>query len=197
MDKIDVSITPSLAIEYMYCPRFIYFMKVLNIPQNEENRYKVIKGREVHEYKSLTNKDYLRKKIGVINKNINEELYSLKYRINGKLDEVLFLDDGTAAPLDYKFAVFNDKVYKTYRMQATMYALLIKENYDIEVNKAFLVYTRSKNYIQEIEIREKDYDYAKKIVNDILKIIQMNYFPKKTSAKSKCDDCCYRNVCVK
>ena len=66
MENIKTSITPSLVIEYLYCPRFIYFMKVLEISQNEGSRYKVQKGRDIHTYKSLTNIEYKRKKIGVV-----------------------------------------------------------------------------------------------------------------------------------
>ena len=83
MEKL--SITPSIVIEYLYCPRFIYFMKILNIPQNEDRRFKVTKGREVHKFKELTNVDYLRKKLNVIKKWKEEELYSDKYSIHGKI----------------------------------------------------------------------------------------------------------------
>ena len=51
-------------------------MKILNIPQNEDRRFKVTKGREVHKFKELTNVDYLRKKLNVIKKWKEEELYS-------------------------------------------------------------------------------------------------------------------------
>ena len=54
--KDGVYITPSEVIEYLYCPRFIYFMNCLSIPQHEEQRYKVLMGREIHEKKSKINK---------------------------------------------------------------------------------------------------------------------------------------------
>ena len=41
-------ITPSEVIEHIYCPRFTWFMNVQHIPQQEDQRYKVLKGREVH-----------------------------------------------------------------------------------------------------------------------------------------------------
>lgn len=44
-----VMITPSEVIEYLFCPRFLYFMNCLKIPQHEELRYKVMKGRALHE----------------------------------------------------------------------------------------------------------------------------------------------------
>ncbi len=56
-------ITPSEIIEFLYCKRFIYFMKCLGIRQYEEKRYKVQKGREIHEKREKENRDYLRKKL--------------------------------------------------------------------------------------------------------------------------------------
>ena len=62
----SIFVTPSEVIEYLYCPRFIYFMDVLKIPQHEHKRFLVNKGREIHKLKLVRNKDYIRKKIGAI-----------------------------------------------------------------------------------------------------------------------------------
>ena len=195
--QVGYSITPSIVLEYLYCPRFIYFMEVLGIPQNEETRYKVTEGRNVNKVKSLTNVDYKRKKLNVVNKIINQEMYSEKYRIHGKVDEILFIEGGSAAPLDYKYAQYKDKIYRTYKIQSAMYALMIMDNYNVEVNRGYIVYTRSKSYLAEIEFTKKDFDEVENIVNDIKNIVIKNYFPKRTSVKSRCIDCCYRNICVK
>ena len=195
MEEIKLSITPSIVIEYLYCPRFIYFMKVLNIPQNEETRFKVQEGREVHKYKSLTNQDYLRKKIGVIKKESEQELYSEKYSIHGKVDEILFLDNGTAIPLDYKYAEYKDKIFSTYRNQIIMYSMMIEDIYNVKSNKGYIVYTRSKNHIEEIEIKLEEKEEITEIIENILEIINKGIFPNATKSKSKCEDCCYRNIC--
>lgn len=196
MEEAIFSITPSLVIEYLYCPRFIYFMKVQNIPQNEDTRFKVNEGREVHKYKELTNIDYLRKKIKVIDKFKEQELFSDKNNLHGKVDEILLFDDGTMGALDYKFAEFKEKIYDTYRTQIVIYSILIEDNFDKKVNRGYIVYTRSKNHIEEIAIDDEDKANVKEILKEIEKIIKFGYFPKGTKAKSKCDDCCYRNVCV-
>ena len=130
MEEAIFSITPSLVIEYLYCPRFIYFMKVQNIPQNEDTRFKVNEGREVHKYKELTNIDYLRKKIKVIDKFKEQELFSDKNNLHGKVDEILLFDDGTMGALDYKFAEFKEKIYDTYRTQIVIYSILIEDNFN-------------------------------------------------------------------
>jgi len=184
-------------LEYLYCPRFIYYMKVLDIPQNEAKRFKVEEGRRIHKIKSLQNTDYTRKKILVKKKLIEQEVYDEINSIYGKIDEILFLKDGTAAPLDYKFAVFKNKVFKTYKIQSLMYGLMIKTNYNIEVSRGYIVYTRSKNHIEEIVFKKSDYAKLLKYINEINMIITMNKYPKATSCKSRCNDCCYRNICSK
>ena len=193
----NLRVTPSLAIEYIYCPRFIYFMKVLDIPQNEEQRYKVLKGREIHNLKSLNDKDYLRKRINVKKKLINVELHSDEYKISGIVDEILFLDNGEIVPLDYKFSKYEGKIYKTSKLQMAMYAMLIQENYGLEVKRAYMVYTRSSNRLEELVFKEKDFLEVGEVVEKILKIIKKNYYPNSTSVKKRCIDCCYKNICIK
>jgi len=205
LDKLDdlvsmtepVFITPSEVIEYIFCPRFIYFMNCLDIPQHEENRYKVIKGREIHENKSQINKDYLRKKIGCVDKEINVFLASPHLHLRGIIDEVLLLSDGTLAPLDYKFAEFNDHVFKTHFIQSVLYGLLIRENYQKEVNKGYICYVRSNNYLKELKFSKDDFQKAMEIVENIFEIIQKSYFPPKTKSSNRCVDCCYKNICIK
>ncbi|SDC86193.1 MULTISPECIES: CRISPR-associated protein Cas4 [unclassified Candidatus Frackibacter] len=193
----SISITPSEVIEYMYCPRFIYYMLYLKIPQREERRYKVQLGREIHDKKTKINKDYLRKKIGVKRKLIDQKLSSEKYNIHGIIDEILFLEDETAASLDYKFAKDKGRLYNTHKYQAVMYSMLIADNYDIEVNKAFLVYIRSNNKLKEIKIEQNDFKKVARILKEIIQIIDKGYYPKATSYKRRCRDCCYRNICIK
>ena len=193
----NISITPSLVIEYLFCPRFIYFMEVLKIPQHEDRRYKVQKGREVHTFKSILNSEYKRKKLGVVDKQAEQELASEKYHIHGIIDEILFLNDGTGAPLDYKFAEYKGKLFKTYKTQSILYGLLIKDNYNIDVQKGYIVYTRSKNHIEEIIFKDSDVKQTRMIIDDILKIMKLNFFPKATRSKRRCNDCCYNNICIK
>lgn len=196
MESEEISITISEIMEYLFCPRFIYFMNCLNIPQYEGRRHKVLMGRGIHHEKKFINREYFRKKIGCIEKYIDVYLYSAKYNIRGVIDEVLKLIDGTYAPLDYKFAEYKEKIFKTYRFQIIMYGLMIKEMFQGEVNKGYIVFTRSKNFLKEININEKDYSIAIETIKDVLSIIKNNKYPKKTHNRLKCIDCCYKNICV-
>jgi CRISPR-associated exonuclease Cas4 len=188
-------LTPSHIIEYLFCPRFTYFEYVLAIPQYEEKNYKVMRGREIHDEKLERNKEYLRKRLGVTDKHTDQ--YLSNSLIRGKVDEVLVLENGTLAPLDYKFAEFKDKVYETYKTQLYCYAWLIEENFKKEVSKGFLVYTRSKNHVEEVIITKEAKEEVKKAAGEIMEIIEMNLFPKATKYKKRCVDCTYRNICIK
>ena len=190
----DNSITASQMLEYLYCPRFTYFEYVMDISQNEGQRFKVEKGRNIHEKVRKINPEYLRKKIGVIDRKSDVYLASA-LGIRGIVDEVLFLDDNTAAPLDYKFAEYKNKLFKTYRFQLIFYAGLIKDNFQLPVNKGFIIYTRSKNKLVEVSIKDKDFIELEKIVDDMTSIIQNCRYPEPTSLKRRCPDCCYRNIC--
>lgn len=196
MYQFEEMITPSEVIEYLYCPRFIYYMKCLQIPQNEQKRYKVLKGREVHGFKSNTNKEYLRKRLNCIKKDNNVFLYSDRLGLKGRVDEVLHFKNGTMAPLDFKFAEYKGVVYSTYRIQALIYGLLITETYGKDVNKGYLCYTRSKNLLVEINFTKNDFSLLDEALDNYRKIIGENYYPKATKYKSRCIDCCYKNICV-
>jgi len=189
-----ISITPSHIIEYLYCPRYIYFQYVLEIPQHEEKYFKAMKGRDIHKLKLSENIGYLRKRIGVIAKKL--DIYLSFNNLRGIIDEVLFLNDGTAAPLDYKYAVYKDKVFSTYKTQLHCYAYLIKNNFDIKVDRGFIVYIRSKNKLVTVPVTEKYLNDISKTIEDVQKIIGGNEFPNATKYKSKCNICTFRNLCV-
>jgi CRISPR-associated exonuclease Cas4 len=196
IERGAVFLTPSEIVEYLYCPRFAYFMNCLKIPQHEDQRYKVMLGRELHDKKKMINRDYLRKKIECVKKDIDVYMVSRKYHLKGIVDEVLYLKDGSLAPFDYKFAEYTEFVYRTHRIQSILYGLMIKDCYRAEVKKGFVCYSRSNYKVKEIIFREKDFDEGKEVVEDMLNIIQLGYYPKKTSFAIRCVDCCYRNICV-
>lgn len=190
-----MTLTPSHIIEYLYCPRFTYFEYVLTIPQYEQRNYKVMRGRELHDRKLEENKEYLRSRIGVIER-CNDQ-YLTNSLLRGKIDEVLKLEDGTMAPLDYKFAVYEDQVFETYKTQLFCYAWLIEDNFNAIVKKGFLVYTRSKNKLVEIPVTDADKHAVKECAHEIIRIIDTNFYPKATKYKQRCIDCTYRNICTK
>ncbi len=192
----DTFITVSDVMEYLFCPRFIYFMYCLMIPQHEERHYKVLKGRELHAAREKVNRNYIRKKLQCERKEIAVYLVSRRYHVKGEVDEVLFLSDGTAAPMDYKFAEYRDTIFRTHKYQSALYGLMIADCYDIAVKRGFVCYTRSNHLVKEVPLGDKDFERAISIVDNVLTIIQKGFFPAPTRYKARCIDCAYRNICV-
>jgi len=191
-----LSITASDILEYLFCPRFTYFQNYLDIPQHEEKRFKVQKGRMIHEDKERVNPEYLRKKIGCIER--KKAVYLSSERgIRGIVDEILFLNDGTAAPLDYKYAEYKERTFRNHKYQLTFYGRLIQENCGVPVKKGFIIYTRSRNKLVEVPLTEKTYHELDVIIDDLIDVVQKGIYPKPTKYKARCGDCCYRNICEK
>ena len=180
--ETTIMITPSEVIEHVYCPRFTYYMNVLNIPQFEDRRFKVLKGREVHKRREKENRFYLRKKIGVVNRDLNVYLASPELGVRGVVDEVLTLRDGTFAPLDYKYSPYREHAFKTHRIQITLYGLLTREAYQKRVTRGYVAYIRGGSHLVEVPIGEAEESIAKKIVAEILDIIQTGRLPKKNTS---------------
>ncbi len=104
LDQHDLLFTVSELLEHLFCPRFTYFERYLMLPEFQERRQKVVRGREVHQVKEDSNRGYLRRRLGVVDKRIDLSLVSARHHLRGRLDEALFFGDGTAGPLDFKFA---------------------------------------------------------------------------------------------
>ncbi|MBK1695119.1 CRISPR-associated protein Cas4 [Chromatium weissei] len=189
-------LTPTEVVEYVYCPRFIWFMNVQQIPQHEETRFKVLKGREIHQRRTIENRNYLRRKIGATRRETEVYLASPKLRLRGIVDEVLWLKDGTLAPLDYKYTLPREALFKTHEMQIVLYAILIREVYQKPVMRGFVAYVRDGSQLTEMVINEQLVIKAKRLIDEIFSILKTGRLPVRTTSKLRCEDCCYRNICI-
>jgi CRISPR-associated exonuclease Cas4 len=189
-------LTPSEIMEHLFCPRYTYFMHSLKIPQHEEQRYIVMKGRLLHQEREKRNQEYLRKRIGCVKKELNVYLASPKIRVRGVVDEVLTLADDTMAPLDYKYTEYRDWLFRTHRYQSVLYAMLIAETYHRPVQRGYICYVRTGSKLCEVVYRQEDYDYILKVIDEIFQIIRRGKYPPATEHHNRCVDCCYKNICV-
>jgi CRISPR-associated exonuclease Cas4 len=191
-----IPLTVTHLLEHLYCPRFTYFEYALGVPERQERRPMVLKGREVHLERRRTNPNYLRKKLGVVGRQFDVPLASVRLGVRGSVDEVLTLADGGMAPFDYKFAEAPAKVYRNLRLQSALYGLLIQETFGVPVKRGFLCYVRSKHRIVPLDFSEDDFAEVRRVLADILEVIRSGLFPPGTTYRARCRDCCYRNICI-
>ncbi len=195
-EPTPVPLTVSHVLEHLFCPRFTYFEHVLAVPERQERRLLVQKGRQAHEERKKINPTYLRKKLGVVKRQFDVPMSSPAMGVRGSVDEVLTMADGSMAPFDYKFAEYRDRVYHNQKMQSVIYGLLIRETFQCPVNRGYLCYIRSKLKVVAIEFKDADFREAESILKEILEVVQIGRFPNATRAKARCRDCCYRNICI-
>lgn len=189
------SFTVSDVLEYLYCPRFTFYEHVQGIPQNQAHRYKVIKGRQIHSDRSERDATYLRKRLGVIDKEQNVYLAQEGFPFRGEVDEVLYFQDGSLAPLDFKYAEYKDHIFETYRTQAVIYGYLLHVIYDRPVEHAYLVFVRSQNKLVTFPLSKNDFESLDQIAEQMEAITANGLLPKATAYKKRCLDCCYQNIC--
>jgi CRISPR-associated exonuclease Cas4 len=166
------------------------------VPERQERRWKVQRGREVHLERSKINKSYLRKKLGVTKRQFDVPLASPSRSIRGIADEVLTFEDGTMGPFDYKFAKAPKKPYRNQVMQSVLYGLMIEEQFGRQVDRGFVCYTRDNHKVVEIPITDRLKKPSLETVAEVIETIQHGFLPKATSYASRCVDCCYRNICI-
>ena len=68
--------------------------------------------------------------------------------------------------------------------------------YRATVNKGFVAYIRGKYKLYEVPVNLEHREEIQLIVDEIFAIIQSERLPKRTTQKTHCIDCCYRNICV-
>ena len=125
----------------------------------------------VHEDKTRVNPHYLRKKLECIDRKKSVYLSSPS-GICGIMDRILFLNDSTAAPLDYKYAEYKARTFKNHRYQLTIYGRLIREHFNVPVNQGFIIDTRNRNKLIEVPITEGMYlGLDKIIIGNLLSVV--------------------------
>jgi len=138
----------------------------------------------------------LRRKIGCTRKEIGVYLASASIHVRGVVDEVLHFADGSVSPLDYKLTEYKDFLFKTHKIQSTLYAMLIEEIYEKEVKRGFICYAKGGLKLVEVDYKTSDFDRARELLSGIFRIVERGYFPKRNRWRNRCIDCCYRNICV-
>ena len=109
---------------------------------------------------------------------------------------MLWLKDGTMSPLDYKYTGARETVFKTHRMQIVLYAMLIREVYQQAVTRRFVAYVQDGSQLMEVPVTKANIAEARLMIEQIFDIITTGKLPRKTPHRIRCDDCCYKNICV-
>jgi len=181
IDVSDVS-------QYLYCPRKIYFMKVMGL---RILKPKMQMGKDIHE--KIYSKLRRRKKIWRNNAEVLENVYleSERYGIRGFVDALIKYGE-EIIPVDVKYTRFDD-IFYNWKMQLVAYAVLVEENFKCVVKRVLVYLTETKEW-KEIRIFPEDKKALKRIISKIEEIIAEEKCPRVVKSK-KCGYCEVSKIC--
>jgi len=184
---------------YVYCPRIIYFEKVLHAQprlgsQQEESK-------EIHG--ELEERELRRK--GVIpyvrgfeaaKKFFRVRLTSPRLRLQGTIDCIVKLGR-EYIPVDYKNMESNrGKPWLDHKYQLTAYALLVEEDCQTTVRQGYINYLPEKLAVK-LEITPTMKTHVKRILTRIEKIVGEEKLPSTRPSPKKCTGGCgYKWICL-
>lgn len=184
---------------YIYCPRIIYFDKVLHAQpvfgsQQEDSK-------ELHEdyvKKELRRKDavYYSPDFIEAEKLLFTSLSSSALGLQGNVDCIIKISNGERIPVDYKnMASDKEHIWMDHKYQLVAYALLIEENFGTIVKRGFVNYI-PESLVLQLEITPTMKSYVKRVLGHIKRIITTEELPPIRVAKQKCGGGCgYKHVC--
>ncbi|AAB89375.1 MULTISPECIES: CRISPR-associated protein Cas4 [Archaeoglobus] len=181
--KMDVSDI----VQYLYCPRKLYFLKIAGI---RISKPKMEEGKAAQEEARGKLRSFARKLKGELLTSVYLE--SKRYGLKGVLDALVIVDGG-AFPVDVKLTRFQSITY-AWKMQLTAYALLVEENYAVEVRKGYLFLLNQGKFV-EVSISPDDRKALLRIIKEIERLIEEEKYPR-TSKSKKCGYCEVREFCV-
>ena len=184
---------------YVYCPRLVYFDRVLHATpvfgsQQEE-------GKESHEDyvgKELRRKDaiYYSPEFVGAEKLLFNPLSSDALGLQGNVDLIIKTAKAEFIPVEYKnMSSDKGRVCMDHKYQLVAYALLIEENFGTIVKRGFVNYI-PETLILQFEITPTMKSHVKRVLGHIKRIIQTEELPPIRVAKHKCQGGCgHKQTC--
>jgi CRISPR-associated exonuclease Cas4 len=188
------SITVSDIIQYHYCPRKIYFLRVMEIPASI--RRKMEYGSEIHEkeMRRMTERKLIygfsRDEVEEVMKNMQIE--AQKVGLRGKLDVALRLRSGEILPVDTKYT---DEVllHRRYLKQLYAYALLLDHEFGTEVRRGVIYFSKQREP-RTVEITDEDKQGVLRDIAQIRRIIASEEIPRPNP--ERCGYCEVKKYCA-
>jgi CRISPR-associated exonuclease Cas4 len=198
-DIAEPSVSVTDIKHYIYCPRLVYFDKVLHATpifgsQQEDSK-------ELHEdyvKKELRRKDaiYYSPEFVGAEKLLFTPLGSGVLGLQGNVDCIIKTVKDEYIPVEYKnMSSDKGKVCMDHKYQLVGYALLIEENFGTVVKRGFVNYI-PETLILQIEITPTMKSYVKRVLGHIKRIIKDEELPPIRVAGYKCmGGCGHAQVC--
>ena len=183
---------------YFYCPKIIYFDKVIHAGAIHTSQQKEAKKtHKEKEKKDRYNKTMFHNgQFADCTKMFNVHLCSSNLSIEGVIDCIIKSSHAEYIPIDYKGMHSQKKeAWIDHKFQLTAYALLIEEQYSTVVHRGFIYYIPQEKAI-EVRITQAMKNYLKRTIMAIQNIVEKEEEPLEMVPASRCTGGCgYLWIC--
>jgi len=184
---------------YVFCPRIIYFEKVLHeLPQLGSQQEESGDLHEEFVKMELRRKGavYYSPEFVKAEKILFCSLSSARLGLQGSIDCIIKTGAGEYVPVDYKNMPSNRcRAWADHKYQLTAYALLIDEAYQTCVRRGYISYIPEKLVVR-LDITPTMKIYVKRVLGHIRSILTEEKLPPIRVSKQKCTGGCgHKQVC--
>ncbi len=189
---VGAYLTATDLMNYAYCPRIIYFVHVLKIPQYTTS--KELQGRKKYEtFEDEHKRRQLVSDLAGLRREYRLHLSSEKHEIHTFADCVLFDDkERMAYPYQVKHGRKPHVLHRGQRLQICMETLLIEEVYDYHVPNGYIRFLVSDEVVR-VDVSKKE--EVLKEFGEIRTMLTSEVVPVPSPYRRRCADCCYNSLC--
>ena len=172
--------------QYMYCPRKIYYYRVMGL--KKVMSVKMAYGKEVH--KEISER---RNQGSTIERYHDVFLMDEDLGLAGYIDEIRWFD-GEPKLVEYKTGTTPEEGIRLPDLiQTAALVMLAEEAYNIQINRVVVHYLKS-NEQREIQVGIMERLKVIEVIEKIQKMVQTQEFPA-VEKTPKCRDCEFRRRC--
>jgi len=168
--------------QYMYCPRVIYYRRVLHL--KPPPTVKMEHGAKLHSRKP---------KAGRGEKYLSLHLESRRLGLAAKLD-VMEYESGKIAPVEVKTGRQPRHKVNGHILQAVAQAMLLEEAFQRPVEEAFILY-KATGRRAKIKVTPELKRKVLETLAEMRKMLGEELIPEPPAERARCRDCEYRKLC--
>ena len=177
--------------QYLFCPRVVYFLEVLNIPKATPVWVK--EGEKHHKKQEKLFKRRTLTRFGLEDAEFRQNitLFSDSYNFYGICD-ALILSSTNIYPVEVK--LHGQKPTKPQKMQLIAYSILAEEIFNKKFELGFVAYESNAKTVP-IKVEKRQKDELCNIVDKVVEMVIKGYFPHSDANEAKCSQCEFLNYC--
>ena len=178
--------------QWAYCPRIVFFERVLGVVQKAT--WKMERGVAEQGEEERLERRRLLERYGL---NEGERLFNLavsseRLGLSGVVDMVVVTGDAVY-PVDFK-RTSCVVVRRSYRLQLAAYAMLLEERFVLPSPRGFVCMTVAKK-VAPIDIAPSLRDDVVAVAEQIRSAIREELFPERRALPGRCAECFYVHYC--